>query len=183
MPVSVEDTLTRLAAAWNDGDAAAYAGLFTEDATYVVFDGTVVRGRAALEEGHRALFAGPLKGFRMDPPTIAVPVRYLGGGDVARVLAAGGPRPPGQAAVPGDRPRRDRGARRRCPRGGPPGAVRRPVEGLPDGPADDGRPGPVPGRRRRRPRAGDGRHPAAGPRGAARRPLVGGVVRAGARGR
>jgi uncharacterized protein (TIGR02246 family) len=103
MPVSVEDTLTRLAAAWNDGDAAAYAGLFTEDATYVVFDGTVVRGRAALEEGHRALFAGPLKGFRMDPPTMAVPVRYLGGGDVAHVLATGGTRPPGHAELPADR--------------------------------------------------------------------------------
>ncbi|MFC5231223.1 SgcJ/EcaC family oxidoreductase [Pseudonocardia zijingensis] len=102
MPASVEDTLTRLAAAWNDGDATAYADLFTPDATYVIFDGTVVRGRTAIEEGHRALFAGPLRGFRMDPPTATVPVRYLGG-DVAHVLAAGGTRPPGQEATPADR--------------------------------------------------------------------------------
>jgi len=102
MPTSVEDTLTSLAAAWNDGDATAYADLFTPDATYVIFDGTVVRGRAAIEEGHRALFAGPLRGFRMEPPTAAVPVRYLGAG-VAHVLATGGTRPPGQEELPSDR--------------------------------------------------------------------------------
>jgi uncharacterized protein (TIGR02246 family) len=101
MPTSVEDALTRLAAAWNDGDATAYAGLFTADATYVIFDGTVVRGRTAIEEGHRALFAGPLRGFRMEPPA-AVPVRYLGA-DVAHVLATGGTRPPGQEELPADR--------------------------------------------------------------------------------
>jgi uncharacterized protein (TIGR02246 family) len=102
MPTSVEDTLTRLAAAWNDGDATAYADLFTPDATYVIFDGTVTRGRAAIEEGHRALFAGPLRGFRMDPPTAAVPIRYLTP-DTAHVLVTGGTRPPGQEEVPADR--------------------------------------------------------------------------------
>jgi uncharacterized protein (TIGR02246 family) len=101
MPTSVEDALTRLAAAWNNGDATAYADLFTPDATYVVFDGTVVRGRTAIEEGHRALFAGPLRGFRMEPPA-AAPVRYLGS-DVAHVLAAGGTRPPGQEEPAPDR--------------------------------------------------------------------------------
>lgn len=102
MPTSVEDTLTSLAAAWNDGDATAYADLFTPDATYVIFDGTLVCGRTAIEEGHRALFAGPLRGFRMEPPTAAVPVRYLGA-DVAHVLAAGGTRPPGHEEMPADR--------------------------------------------------------------------------------
>ena|ERR1700754_1353023 len=102
MPSSVQDVLTRLAAAWNDGDATAYAALFTSDATYVVFDGTVVRGRAAIEDGHRALFAGPLRGFRMEPPAAPVPVRYLRP-DVAHVLADGGTRPPGQSELPPDR--------------------------------------------------------------------------------
>jgi uncharacterized protein (TIGR02246 family) len=102
MPASVEDVLTRLAAAWNDGDATAYADLFTPDATYVVFDGTVVRGRAAIEEGHRALFAGPLRGFRMDPPAGPVAARHLGP-DVAHVLVDGGTRPPGQQDLPPDR--------------------------------------------------------------------------------
>jgi uncharacterized protein (TIGR02246 family) len=102
MPMSLEDVLTRLAAAWNDGDATAYADQFTPDATYVVFDGTVVRGRAAIEDSHRALFAGPLRGFRMDPPAEPVPVRYLGP-DVAHVLVAGGTRRPGQDELPPDR--------------------------------------------------------------------------------
>jgi uncharacterized protein (TIGR02246 family) len=102
MPSSVEDALTRLAAAWNDGDATAYADLFTPDATYVIFDGTVVRGRVAIEEGHRALFAGPLRGFKMEPPATSVPVRYLSP-DVAHVLVAGGTRPPGREELPPDR--------------------------------------------------------------------------------
>ena len=102
MPTSVEDTLTRLADAWNDGDAAAYADLFTPDATYVIFDGTVVRGRTAIEEGHRALFAGPLRGYRMEAPAGPVPVRYLNP-DTAHVLVTGGTRPPGREEVPSDR--------------------------------------------------------------------------------
>jgi uncharacterized protein (TIGR02246 family) len=102
MPASVEDVLTRLAAAWNDGDATAYADLFTDDATYVMFNGAVARGRAAIEEGHRALFAGPLRGFRMEPPATPAPVRYLRP-DVAHVVADGGTRPPGQEALPADR--------------------------------------------------------------------------------
>ncbi|MGI9063628.1 MAG: SgcJ/EcaC family oxidoreductase [Pseudonocardiaceae bacterium] len=47
------DALARLAAAWNAGDASGYAAQFTEDATYVAFNGEVMRGRAAIEDTHR----------------------------------------------------------------------------------------------------------------------------------
>jgi uncharacterized protein (TIGR02246 family) len=100
--ITIDDALARLASAWNDGDATAYADIFTSDATYVVFDGTVVRGRAAIEDSHRMLFAGPLRGFRMDPPAAPVPVRHLGPG-VAHVLVDGGTRPPGQQDVSAER--------------------------------------------------------------------------------
>ena len=51
--------------AWNRGDAAGYASLFTEDADFVAWNGSYGRGRQAIEDGHRRLFDGPLAGSRM----------------------------------------------------------------------------------------------------------------------
>jgi uncharacterized protein (TIGR02246 family) len=99
------DTMARLSAAWNSGDATAYAAEFTPDATYVVFDGTVLRGRGEIEDGHRWLFDGPLKGSTMDFATggPAPEVRLVSPG-VAHVLAGGGGvRPQGAAELTADR--------------------------------------------------------------------------------
>jgi uncharacterized protein (TIGR02246 family) len=86
----IDAVFAALASAWDAGDAAAYADLFTPDATYVVFDGTVLRGRPAIEDVHRLLFEGPLKGSRLtgmtqQPPP---PVRFLHP-DVAHVVVGG----------------------------------------------------------------------------------------------
>jgi uncharacterized protein (TIGR02246 family) len=51
--------------AWNRGDAAGYASLFTNDADFVAWNGSYGRGRQAIEDGHRRLFDGPLSGSRM----------------------------------------------------------------------------------------------------------------------
>jgi len=51
--------------AWNRGDAAGYASLFTDDADFVAWNGLHGRGRQAIEDGHRPLFDGPLAGSRM----------------------------------------------------------------------------------------------------------------------
>ena len=51
--------------AWNRGDAAGYASLFTDDADFVAWNGMHGRGRRAIEDGHRPLFEGPLAGSRM----------------------------------------------------------------------------------------------------------------------
>lgn len=63
--------------AWNRGDAAGYASLFTDDADFVAWNGTYGRGRQAIEDGHRQLFGGPLAGSRMvlvgDGPEAAPP--------------------------------------------------------------------------------------------------------------
>ena len=48
--------------AWNRGDAAGYASLFTDDADFVAWNGSHGRGRQAIEDGHRRLFDGPLAG-------------------------------------------------------------------------------------------------------------------------
>ncbi|RSN26438.1 DUF4440 domain-containing protein [Streptomyces sp. WAC 05977] len=80
--------LGKLADAWNDGDAAAYASLFTEDADYVTFFGMNMPGRAMIESAHRSLFEGPLKGSKLRASSEAK-VRFVRP-DVAIVVSGGG---------------------------------------------------------------------------------------------
>jgi uncharacterized protein (TIGR02246 family) len=98
---TINDIIARLDQAWNDGDATAYAAAFTRDATYIVFDGTVLRGRAEIESTHRFLFDGPLRGSRIGGGP-APSVRHLRP-DVAHVVISGGVRLDGHQAVPADR--------------------------------------------------------------------------------
>ena len=48
--------LDRLRDAWNAADAAAFARLFTEDATYVIWRGDVLTGRSEIQSAHHDLF-------------------------------------------------------------------------------------------------------------------------------
>ena len=84
----IEHLLSRMSAAWNAGDAAAYSEVFTEDAQYITWLGTVDRGRGAIAATHEFLFNGPLKGVLMEGPG-EVDIRYLTP-DVALVTADGG---------------------------------------------------------------------------------------------
>ncbi|PRY00679.1 SgcJ/EcaC family oxidoreductase [Allonocardiopsis opalescens] len=86
--------LDRMNAAWNAGDADAYGAVFTDDAAYVVFDGTLLHGRAAIADLHRMLFAGPLRGTRLtggagQPDGSGPLVRLLADG-VAHIVTDGG---------------------------------------------------------------------------------------------
>ncbi|MEO8466484.1 MAG: SgcJ/EcaC family oxidoreductase [Gammaproteobacteria bacterium] len=58
----IQSVVSELAAAWNQGDAAAFAKRFQQDGTLTNVNGTTLVGHAAFEERHRAIFAGPLKG-------------------------------------------------------------------------------------------------------------------------
>lgn len=62
---AIETLIARLCAAWDEGDADAYADLFMPDGDYVAFDGTYARGRRAIAEMHRPLFTRFLKGSRL----------------------------------------------------------------------------------------------------------------------
>ncbi|WP_163506226.1 SgcJ/EcaC family oxidoreductase [Fodinicola acaciae] len=91
----------RLAAAWAAGDATAYGAEFTEDADYVVFNGTHLKGRQAIVDTHRWLFDGPLKGSRIAGSASApASVRFVRP-DVAILITAGAVASGDAAPAPG----------------------------------------------------------------------------------
>jgi uncharacterized protein (TIGR02246 family) len=51
--------------AWNRGDAAGFASPFTDDASFIAWNGAHGYGRQAIEDAHVPLLAGPLAGSRM----------------------------------------------------------------------------------------------------------------------
>lgn len=57
--------LERLADCWTRGDGAGYGAMFTEDADYVVFDGSHLKGREAIADSHQKLFDSILKGSEL----------------------------------------------------------------------------------------------------------------------
>ncbi|MEU0503870.1 SgcJ/EcaC family oxidoreductase [Nocardia sp. NPDC005998] len=73
---AIQDVLTELIEAWGRGDADAYGAVFTEDATYTSFLGTLYRGRADIAASHRALFGSVLKGTRLADDI--VDIRFYG---------------------------------------------------------------------------------------------------------
>jgi uncharacterized protein (TIGR02246 family) len=51
---------------WNQGDGAAYAASFTEDADYILWNGTHLKGRPAIAAAHQQLFETRLQGSRLE---------------------------------------------------------------------------------------------------------------------
>jgi uncharacterized protein (TIGR02246 family) len=84
---AIRGALQQLAQAWGRGDSAEYAALFTPDAEYVAFDGTQMSGTRDIDNGHRGLFAGIMRGSTMtfEPPSI----RFVDD-QVAIVIVRGG---------------------------------------------------------------------------------------------
>ncbi|GAA4953528.1 SgcJ/EcaC family oxidoreductase [Streptomonospora halophila] len=95
---SVAALLDGLAAAWNAGDADAYGDCFTEDATYIVYNGMLLSGPREIAEAHRHLFAGLLKGSSLGGVEAAAPAIRLVAPGVAHVMVTGGVRLAGQEA-------------------------------------------------------------------------------------
>jgi uncharacterized protein (TIGR02246 family) len=52
-------------AAYNKGDAAGIGAIYAEDGLRVAPDGTVLSGRAAIQENYAASLAGPMKGAKI----------------------------------------------------------------------------------------------------------------------
>ena len=64
-----EDTIRaihqRMIDAWNAGDAAAFAAPFTDEANFVAFEGTHLKGRREIASFHRRIFDTVVKGTRL----------------------------------------------------------------------------------------------------------------------
>jgi uncharacterized protein (TIGR02246 family) len=59
---AIRALFAQLQDAWARADADAYVAAFTDDADYVVFDGTHLRGRREIADAHVPLWNGILKG-------------------------------------------------------------------------------------------------------------------------
>jgi uncharacterized protein (TIGR02246 family) len=81
----LHSVLDRFRQAWDAADATAFGQLFTEDATYVIWAGDILRGRQEIEQTHRDLFAAAATTVRFD-----VLDTRLVGTDAAVVLTAAG---------------------------------------------------------------------------------------------
>jgi uncharacterized protein (TIGR02246 family) len=62
---AIRALLGQLEDAWARADAAAYVAAFTEDADYVVFDGTRLHGHREIADAHIPLWHGILRGSRL----------------------------------------------------------------------------------------------------------------------
>ncbi len=59
---AIRSLIQQLQTAWNAGDAAAWAAVFTEDARFVTLRGDVFSNRQEIEDSHRRIFEGFYKG-------------------------------------------------------------------------------------------------------------------------
>lgn len=73
---AIRDIVDQVRLAWNRGDGASFAAPFVEDADYIVWNGVIVKGRAAIAEGHQHIFDTM---YRDSTNDIAVKsIRFLG---------------------------------------------------------------------------------------------------------
>lgn len=90
---SVAKVADAFAAAMNAGDAAAAAAVFAEDGVEMPPDRPAIRGRAAIEQYYREVFAGPVKlsAFRLThrEGKVAGDVAYLSGDSKVTVTLPG----------------------------------------------------------------------------------------------
>jgi uncharacterized protein (TIGR02246 family) len=62
---ALESIPVRMNEAWNRGDAVAFVADFADDAEFVAFDGTVLKGREDIIAYHQPLFDTALKGSQL----------------------------------------------------------------------------------------------------------------------
>lgn len=73
---TVRDVVNRMVEAWNRHDGAGFAAPFSDNADFIAFEGTHLKGRAQIREFHQHLFDGELKGTRLEGGVSFV--RFLG---------------------------------------------------------------------------------------------------------
>jgi uncharacterized protein (TIGR02246 family) len=93
--VAIATLTQKVIAAWAYHDAAAFAGVFTEDGTMII-EGQYHKGRAAIEAYMEEAFTGKWRGSQVTGKPIDL--RFLSN-DVALLLTQGGALLPGETEV------------------------------------------------------------------------------------
>jgi len=73
---TVRDLHEQMTTAWNRGSGADFARPFSEQADFIAFEGTHLKGREAIQEFHQKLFDTELRGTRLEGGVSFV--RFLG---------------------------------------------------------------------------------------------------------
>ncbi len=73
---TIRDVVTEMIDAWNRGDARDFAAAFAEDADFIAFEGTHLKGRQQIVAFHQPLFDAQLHGTRLEAGVNFV--RFLG---------------------------------------------------------------------------------------------------------
>jgi uncharacterized protein (TIGR02246 family) len=73
---TIRDLHEQMIAAWNHHDGAEFARPFSEDADFIAFEGTHLKGRDAIRNFHQRLFESELSGTRLEGGVHFV--RFLG---------------------------------------------------------------------------------------------------------
>ena len=73
---TIKDIISRMVEAWNQGSAAEFAAPFADDADFIAFEGTHLKGRKQIRDFHERLFDLDLKGTRLEGGVNFV--RFLG---------------------------------------------------------------------------------------------------------
>ena len=69
---AIRAIIIRLRDAWNAGDSKAWGVHFAEDADYVIINGMRIKGREAIDSGHRQIFDTVYKGSVLAASTQSV---------------------------------------------------------------------------------------------------------------
>jgi uncharacterized protein (TIGR02246 family) len=91
---ALHDLFQQMQDGWNQGNGQAFAASFTEDADYIVVNGTYLKGRQAIAAAHQQLFETRFQGSRLEG--FLKHIRFLSD-DIALVHLHGRPQVPGQA--------------------------------------------------------------------------------------
>ena len=91
---ALHDLFQQMRDGWNQGNGQAFAASFTEDADYIVVNGTYLKGRQAIAAAHQQLFETRFRGSRLEG--FVKNIRFLSD-DIALLHEHGRPQVSGQA--------------------------------------------------------------------------------------
>jgi uncharacterized protein (TIGR02246 family) len=98
--IAVREVPGRIVAAWAQGDAGAFAEVFTEDGTMILPGNVFVQGRDQIQAFMAAGYSGPYKGTRVYGEPVAA--KFLGN-EAAVLITKGGVLAPGETEVAPER--------------------------------------------------------------------------------